>query len=85
MISTLYSACEYIPGTPSPMKHPEKVDMVVFRQRIRKMFMPGIEWKAESKEATRVREFLEKEMGVKIRKVRRLALSPSAEAWGPQR
>jgi isocitrate dehydrogenase len=36
----------------------------------------GIEWKAESKEATRVREFLEKEMGVKIREGSAIGIKP---------
>ena len=44
---------KYIPGTPSPMKNPEKVDMVVFRENTEDVYA-GIEWKAESKEATRV-------------------------------
>ncbi len=57
---------KYIAGTPSPMKNPEKVDMVVFRENTEDVYT-GIEWKAESKEATRVQEFLQKEMGVKIR------------------
>jgi isocitrate dehydrogenase len=57
---------KYIPGIPSPMKHPEKVDMVVFRENTEDVYA-GIEWKAGSKEAKRVQEFLEKEMGVRIR------------------
>ena len=66
---------KYIPGTPSPMKHPEKVDMVVFRENIEDVYA-GIEWKAESKEATRVREFLQKEMGVKIREGSAIGIKP---------
>jgi len=57
---------KYISGIPSPMKHPEKVDMVVFRENTEDVYA-GIEWKAGSKEAKRVQEFLEKEMGVRIR------------------
>ena len=57
---------KYITGIPSPMKHPEKVDMVVFRENTEDVYA-GIEWKAGSKEAKRVQEFLEKEMGVRIR------------------
>lgn len=66
---------KYISGTPSPMKHPEKVDMVVFRENTEDVYA-GIEWKAESKEATRVREFLEKEMGVKIREDSAIGIKP---------
>jgi isocitrate dehydrogenase len=56
----------YFPGTPSPMKYPEKVDMVVFRENIEDVYA-GIEWKAGSQEALRIEEFLEKELGKKIR------------------
>ena len=66
---------KYIAGTPSPMKHPEKVDMIVFRENTEDVYA-GIEWKAESKEATRVREFLEKEMGVKIREGSAIGIKP---------
>ena len=41
---------KYIPGTPSPIKHPEKVDMVVFRENTEDVYA-GIEWKEGSKEA----------------------------------
>ena len=57
---------KYIPGTPSPLKHPEKVDMVVFRENIEDVYS-GIEWKEGSPEALRLRDFLEKELGKKIR------------------
>jgi isocitrate dehydrogenase len=56
----------YFPGTPSPLKHPEKVDMVVFRENTEDVYA-GLEWKAESKEALRLRDFLEKELGEKVR------------------
>ncbi len=57
----------YFSGVPSPVKHPENVDMVIFRENSEDIYA-GIEWPAESPEAKRVIEFLEKEMGVeKIR------------------
>ena len=74
---------KYIPGTPSPMKYPEKVDMVVFRENTEDVYA-GIEWKAESKEATRVREFLEKEMRVKIREGSAIGIKPMSRV-GTQR
>ncbi|NBK23324.1 MAG: NADP-dependent isocitrate dehydrogenase [Spirochaetia bacterium] len=55
---------EYYPGVPSPVKHPEKVDMVVFRENTEDIYA-GIEWEAGSEEVQRVITFLEKEMGVK--------------------
>lgn len=66
---------KYIPGTPSPMKHPEKVDMVVFRENTEDVYA-GIEWKEGSKEALRLREFLEKELGKVIREDSGIGIKP---------
>lgn len=66
---------KYITGTPSPLKHPEKVDMVVFRENTEDVYA-GIEWQADSPEALRVREFLEKEMGKKIREDSGIGIKP---------
>jgi isocitrate dehydrogenase len=46
------------------VKHPEKVDMVIFRENTEDIYA-GIEWAAESPEAKKVIEFLQNEMGVK--------------------
>ena len=54
----------YYQGVPSPVKRPEKVDMVIFRENTEDIYA-GIEWPAESPEAKKVIEFLQKEMGVK--------------------
>jgi isocitrate dehydrogenase len=51
-------------GVPSPVKHPENVDMVIFRENSEDIYA-GIEWPAESEQAKRVIDFLVKEMGVK--------------------
>ena len=66
---------KYIQGTPSPVKHPERVDMVVFRENTEDIYA-GIEWKEGSTEAFRVREFLEKEMGKKIREDSGIGIKP---------
>jgi len=66
---------KYIPGTPSPMKHPEKVDMVVFRENTEDVYA-GIEWREGSKEALRLREFLEKELGKVIREDSGIGIKP---------
>src|SRR3990172_3188043 len=66
---------KYIPGTPSPLKHPEKVDMVVFRENTEDVYS-GIEWKEGSEEAMRLREFLKKEMGKEIREDSGLGIKP---------
>ena len=65
----------YFAGTPSPVKHPEKVDMVVFRENTEDVYA-GIEWKAGSKEALRLREFLEKELGKKVREDSGIGIKP---------
>ncbi|HHZ6736510.1 TPA: NADP-dependent isocitrate dehydrogenase [Proteus mirabilis] len=57
----------YYKGTPSPVKHPELTDMVIFRENSEDIYA-GIEWKASSAEADKVIKFLQDEMGVtKIR------------------
>ncbi|MDA0926265.1 MAG: NADP-dependent isocitrate dehydrogenase [archaeon] len=54
-------------GTPSPVKAPEDVDMIIFRENSEDVYA-GIEWEAESDEVKRVIDFLQNEMGVdKIR------------------
>lgn len=54
----------YFPGVPSPVKEPSKVDMVIFRENSEDIYA-GIEWAADSPEAKKVIDFLQKEMGVK--------------------
>ncbi|HAT29694.1 MAG TPA: NADP-dependent isocitrate dehydrogenase [Janthinobacterium sp.] len=57
----------YFTGVPSPVKEPEKTDMVIFRENSEDIYA-GIEWEAGSDSAKKVIEFLIKEMGVtKIR------------------
>jgi isocitrate dehydrogenase len=54
----------YFRGVPSPVKRPEKVDMVIFRENTEDIYA-GIEWPAESPEAKKIIAFLQNEMGVK--------------------
>ncbi|MBF0785439.1 NADP-dependent isocitrate dehydrogenase [Muribacter muris] len=54
----------YYEGTPSPVKHPELVDMVIFRENSEDIYA-GVEWAAGSQEADKVIAFLQNEMGVK--------------------
>lgn len=57
----------YYDGVPSPVKEPENVDMVIFRENSEDIYA-GIEWAAESAEAKKLIKFLIDEMGVtKIR------------------
>ena len=55
---------KYITGVPSPVKHPEDVDMVIFRENTEDIYV-GIEWAKGSDEVKKVIKFLEEEMGVK--------------------
>lgn len=54
----------YFSGVPSPLRHPEKTDMVIFRENSEDIYA-GIEWPAESPEARKVISFLKNEMNVK--------------------
>ncbi|MCH9644559.1 MAG: NADP-dependent isocitrate dehydrogenase [Gammaproteobacteria bacterium] len=57
----------YFDGTPSPVKHPERVNMVIFRENSEDIYA-GIEWEAFGDDAKKVIDFLQKQMGVeKIR------------------
>ncbi len=53
----------HIDSVPSPMKHPEQVDMIIFRENTEDVYS-GIEWQAGSAEASEVRAFLREKMGV---------------------
>jgi isocitrate dehydrogenase len=54
---------QWFTGVPSPVKHPEAVDMVIFRENSEDIYA-GIEYKAGTEEATKVINFLTEEMGV---------------------
>ena len=57
----------YFPGVPSPVKEPEKTDMVIFRENTEDIYA-GIEWAAGTPEAKKIIDFLIKEM--KVTKIR---------------
>ncbi|MBF0544963.1 MAG: NADP-dependent isocitrate dehydrogenase [Candidatus Riflebacteria bacterium] len=54
----------YFKGVPSPVCHPELIDMIIFRENTEDIYA-GIEWKAGTPEVKKIIEFLRKEMGVK--------------------
>ncbi len=56
---------KYIETVPSPMKQPEKIDMVVFRENTEDLYA-GIEYQAGSPEAEKVRTFLNDQMGTEL-------------------
>jgi len=56
-------------GVPSPVKNPQKVDMVIFRENTEDIYA-GIEWEAGSEQARRILGFLEKEFPKEFKKIR---------------
>lgn len=56
---------KYIKGVPSPLKNPERINVVVFRESLEDTYC-GIEWEKESIENSKIRKFLENEFGIKI-------------------
>jgi isocitrate dehydrogenase len=66
---------KYLSGTPSPLKHPEKVDMVVFRENTEDVYA-GIEWREGTEEALRLRAFLERDLGKRIREDSGIGIKP---------
>ncbi len=68
----------YLRGVPAPVCHPEKVDMVIFRENTDDIYL-GIEWPAESKEALRVIEFLKDKMGVEIEPDSGIGIKPMSK------
>ncbi|MFM1654252.1 NADP-dependent isocitrate dehydrogenase [Brevibacillus sp. B_LB10_24] len=55
---------QYFEGVPSPVKHPELTNMVIFRENTEDIYA-GVEWAEGTPEVKKVIEFLQKEMGVK--------------------
>jgi isocitrate dehydrogenase len=66
---------KYIPGVPSPLREPEKVNMIVFRENVEDLYA-GIEWPANTPEAVKVVEFLRKEMGQQVRMDSAIGIKP---------
>lgn len=65
----------YISGTPSPVRRPEDVDMVVFRENTEDVYA-GIEWKSGSEEAGRIISFLKTDMDVQVDPSSGIGLKP---------
>ncbi len=68
----------YIPGVPSPVREPQKVDVVIFRENTEDVYA-GIEWKAGSAEAEKVGSFLRTEFGSDIREQSAIGVKPMSE------
>src|SRR5256885_1910359 len=68
----------YFEGVGAPMKEPEKVNIVIFRENTEDVYA-GIEWKAKSPEAEKLRAFLAKEFGSEIREGSAIGIKPMSE------
>jgi isocitrate dehydrogenase len=73
----------YIPGTPSPMRHPERMDIVIFRENTEDVYS-GIEWTAESDEASAIIQFMNEKLGKNIRADAAIGIKP-VSAFGSKR
>ncbi len=65
----------YIPNLPSPVKHPEKVNMVIYRENTEDVYS-GIEWESNSPEAKKIIEFIKKEFGDSIHPESGIGIKP---------
>ena len=66
---------KYFDGVPSPVKAPEKVNMVIFRENTEDVYA-GIEWKSGSTEAKKLIKFLADEFGSRIREDSGVGIKP---------
>ncbi len=69
----------YIETVPSPMKHPEKINMVVFRENTEDLYA-GIEWASGSDEANTVADFFKTKMGVDLPPASGIGIKPISPA-----
>jgi isocitrate dehydrogenase len=69
----------YIETVPSPMKHPEKINMVVFRENTEDLYA-GIEWASGTDEANTVADFLKTKMGVELPPAAGIGIKPISPA-----
>jgi isocitrate dehydrogenase len=65
----------YFQGIPSPVKHPEKMNLIIFRENTEDVYA-GIEWAKGTKDAKKVIDFLNKNMKVKIRSDSGIGIKP---------
>ncbi len=66
---------KYYPGVPSPVRQPEKMNVVIFRENTEDVYA-GVEWKAESDQARKVLSWLNENMGTKIRPESGVGIKP---------
>lgn len=65
----------WVKGVPSPMVHPEKLDVVIFRENTEDVYA-GIEWPKSSEEALKIIEFVKENFGINIREDSGIGIKP---------
>ncbi len=65
----------YFKGTPSPVQHPERMNVVIFRENTEDVYA-GIEWEQGSAEAQKLIEYLAKELGKRVREDSGIGIKP---------
>jgi len=73
----------YISGTPSPMREPQKMNLVIFRENTEDVYS-GVEWPAESEEAQSIIRFMNEELGKSVRQDAAIGIKP-VSAFGSKR
>jgi len=68
----------YIAGTPSPMKHPEKMNIVIYRENTEDVYS-GVEWEAETEEARAIIRFMNETLGKNVREGSAIGIKPVSE------
>ena len=68
----------YITGTPAPVRHPERMNVVIFRENTEDVYA-GIEWARGTPQAEKIIEFLSNEMGCRIRPDSGIGVKPMSE------
>ncbi|MBA2241295.1 MAG: NADP-dependent isocitrate dehydrogenase, partial [Chthoniobacterales bacterium] len=71
---------QYFQGVPSPVKHPEKVDMIIFRENTEDIYA-GIDYAAGSKEANKILDFIQREFPKAFDKIRFGTKEKAADFW----
>ncbi|MHA1835523.1 MAG: isocitrate dehydrogenase (NADP(+)), partial [Candidatus Odinarchaeia archaeon] len=70
---------KYIPGVPAPVKHPELVDIVVFRENTEDVYA-GIEWEAGTEEALNIIKYLKEKMNIDVKDDSGIGVKPISKS-----
>jgi isocitrate dehydrogenase len=68
----------YIDGTPSPMRHPEKMNIVIYRENTEDVYS-GVEWEANTEEAKAIIRFMNEKLGKQVREGSAIGIKPVSE------